>query len=430
MNILPANLLKDPIFSQNRKVQQIILVQQNFSLLFERDGHFKIICTEKLLKESNSKQKKLVLLSAPFAYSYLHTTIPLTSKEQLQANDEKLGFSRFSSEGHQVHSFRVDDERWVTIYTHVSPKGQKLLEKLKKKRIKIAWKPTVVFLVNRFLSITPTLINEGTSVLLVLDQEVIKCSRTQTSLHFQHLFAWDKTRRMEEHLPMMENLWEVKPEASTTTTLHFNEHVSYTDSHLSFLNRLFFSSNLQSVPITFSRKTKSRSGIIRAFSPIRLATLCLIGTLVWSGVSYTDLQNLKEKRTRLKQEIRTLEAVSMRFKSLAKSERSLIKMDAVKSTVKKLQLKPTLLLVKIDTLLQGNSWIKSIDISNQSIRLELLDHYDDNASGLIERLTTSLGTVNLEESSTELYNDKTLKKYTLFIKREDDHAPAKQLAQK
>ncbi len=391
-----------------------ILLHGNFATLFTFQSATRTVPLAGFQQLIPDSERPLFLLAAPFTFTYIQQTIHLKKSELIHADNQTLGFSRFPKENRMLESLHIDGEHALTAYTHLSDQGNRTLDQLKSKNLKVRWQPAVPYFIQQFIQ--HPLIDSHSSINLLMDQEVLQLGWKEKRMVAHHLFYWpqndDKSRIKER----AEQLIDSKFPATSLIPIHITDNIPKNSQADKIVQSLFFPPD-KPKPVKAIRK-QIRDNRLLILKRIPLKYLLMAATvlvIVWTAHVKLKLYNLCTDRTELMNTVSSLELSTAGLEEIAKKERLLIKITALAQAVQSTSWEPLSIIKKIEAILPKTAWIQTLKINRNSIQLQLLDAGNSNITETIKLLMENFGDVRLDDNSILQLETHSLRKRTFTI---------------
>ncbi len=358
----------------------------------------------------------LLLLSAPHLFSYVHKTIPLTKKDLLRADEQVFQPSRFPTENRIVESFDLGTEKAITIHSHLSDAGMKLIDKLKRAKLNFAWEPAIPFLLRNLFNHHEALFSKCSSVTVLLFQEILNIEFPSTDKpEIRHFFSIWPDLPQKDQIEKMKSALKTSDIKEPNLLIDLNSPNNQPDD----IGSLFSAARLKNGIKHLKRKSGKRRKSLKAlFSPITILALISLIVVTLSVTSQYRLMQLKQQRQDLIIEVAQLKQISGELQSLAENERSLAKAVAMKEAFDTYQINPAQIVNSIIKTLPETTWIKLLNIAHDEISLELYDTKGRNYSTILNRLSKEIGPAQLAGNSKEELGETTAFYYKIRIKKQ------------
>ena len=154
----------------------------------------------------------LCLLAAPFNISFVHETIHLKKKELLEADQQILSLSRLPLDKRAVKSIQLSEKKAITIHSHLTEEGAKLLSSIKKLGKGVQWQPAISFIMGNLLGYPQELLREKTCLRCFLEQEAFEIIWSSTIPHVQLIQNWLPVGKIEDKVPYFKSLLQTREE--------------------------------------------------------------------------------------------------------------------------------------------------------------------------------------------------------------------------
>ncbi|MBU2514489.1 hypothetical protein KJ966_24445 [bacterium] len=402
--------LKSPL--PRRHLRVVLLNESLIQVFCAREKGFVIKNVDTLGDRLRTDKKSLILLSAPYVYSYVHETISLNKKDLPLADVQTLGFSRFPKENRHLESFALSHEKAITIYSHLSEKGQSIIQELKREKIRFTWKPAISYLVSNLIKYPQIYLRRFKTITVILQEEILQFSWLVEFPKITHFYNWNRSLSpLEKQLSMEKLICDSLQNESRISVMldpHSNDSKPITE--------LLFPSGRKNSIKSILKKTRMKSRYFSGIlSPTLLAIITTFIMVSYSLFSQYNLQKLKDKREALQKEVQLLQDKTGELESLASNEQSVAMVESLLSTIEYLQYDPISITKKLNDIIPLTLWIKTVILSKNRIQLELFDYEDIDLPALVSHFTKEIGPTNLVENTREIIKGKTLKKYILII---------------
>jgi len=381
------------------------------------DKDIEEINKKELFAEMSTKPKPIILLAAPFLNSFVHETIPLSSKELETADARILPFSISDREQRLVTSIKLTDKRAVTIHAHLSLKGKLFLDEFKKQKINISWQPAVALVIKNLLATSKISDNQSSILRCYFHEEMLQIDWLNKLIRFCHIPYWDQKSSFEHKKRLVDQLLKDTTDAHKWSAINLNSRIAHNEKHPFVPPRLLFFPEGRRLRLKSNQKRfkKVPFNPIKYISRNRVLAVMLSACLIWAGVWYFQLTKLRQYYQQLKAEVQVLERNTEKLSEIAKVERKYFEIVSLLDAVETARFLPKNLFDTIETTLPRSTWIYKINATPEIVQIELLDQKATELSKLIEGFNQRLGKTNLEiNEKIELHN-KPLNKYTVTV---------------
>jgi hypothetical protein len=406
-------LFTKPIFSKKtgRKNEHLILLHGKKRQIITNNFNVSSIDNAILDSTLSRQPRSLLLLASPFFHSFVHETIHLTRKELRQADEQVLQVSQTPLKNRFVVSIHINEEKAITIHSHLSHQGVALIQHLKKKKLKVFPKPAIQTIIQNYLSSFPYREEVTPHFQLFFENEALRLFGQLNRPTFDLAHYWNREDSQLDREEQMRQLFSERNEPSTTISFSFE-----TEKGSSHIRQLFFpQKKAQRLKIVTATTRRRPLNIQKIINPIPLLTLFTTLLLCWAVFTNLRLsQQIKRKQTMTKS-LKALENSTDELIAIADIERGYFKLRSLKKAIQEVKVKPHLLVDKLEQILPDSVWIHTLTITPQSIFIILLDSGETEITKLLEQLNTDLGKTNLEKNEAFQINNHLLKQYHLRI---------------
>ncbi len=410
-------LVKKPGIRFFRRERPIILISGDRARYISKKHVENPLPLDQALQKINTSVPCVCLLLAPYVYSLIQQTIELKRKELHLADRQVLGFSRFDVENRIVESFSLDNQKAITVFSHLSDEGAHLLARLKREKRRIIWKPAISAIIGNLLDYPQSDLRQTDEFELNLEQELLSFKWNSEFPLIKHCTFWNTSQDVETSLQQAKNLMADEDNRFVHQLHPFAATDDQTNSTAS-LHQLFFPSGRE---LGFKKiHRRLGSGKLKRLKLISSNQILVFITgvlLIWAVAKQMELNKLKSQRSSLQQSIADLNDRTESFTSLSNPERSVVKIKSLAEAVNQYQLKPQEIIERIESLIPESSWIKMVKITQFRITLELLDYQRTDSSKLMEILAKEFGKIELGENTTIQIEDTNLRLYKITINR-------------
>ncbi|MCP4750348.1 MAG: hypothetical protein GY866_05620 [Proteobacteria bacterium] len=396
---------------------KLILLHGSAIQLIRPNQGFSEISLDQVRQEYNSKPKPLVLLASPFVNSFVHETIPLSTKDLESVDRQTLGFSPSPGDRRLIASIELQEKKALTVHSHLTGKGMDLLTYFKQIKIKIKWQPAVQTLIKSLLYFPQTTVKRKTKLRIYLFNEMLQVRWHTNYAKFQHLSYWHQQLDFpKKKLYVDRMLAETTGQSDMVSAVLHKGDGELTDESVSDITEIFFPKGKRQKRKTLSQAIgRERGDYWKLITVNRILALIVVCLILWAIAINYHANGLKEYRAALKKSVDTLQVNSDKLNVIAETEREYFKLSSLVETANSLKLRPYVFLEKLDSILPSGVWIFRFSISSRMIVLELLDDKETELTTLIEMIGTRLGKTNLEKNETIQIGNKILKKYSILI---------------
>jgi len=365
----------------------------------------------------HSKQRPLILLSAPYINSYVHETIILSKKELNLADSQTLSFSSSAENHRTITAIELNDKKALTVHSHLTELGIQQLDTLKKIKSSVIWKPAVLYFLQSFLLVSKQNPQWEGIFRIFLSNEMMEIHWHQSYPRLQHSFFLHQNLHPEKNIQHINEIFNHKKSQITIKSFQLiNQKIDKDTFQYKVLAGLQHSESRKLKSKTQNQLKKSKSvKIIKTINRNQVLAFLLLITLIWTAWLNNQVSEAAESKKILLSSIESLKIQAKKLDELTKYQLEFHKLQALKQTIRKLQLAPHFILNELDKLLPKNLWIQEISISHGNIFFELLDNEETELSQLIELFNSKIGKTNLDKSEVTKIKHITLKKYTLSM---------------
>lgn len=368
------------------------------------------------------KSASLFLLGHPYVKSFVHETIHLKKKELSSADRYVLSFSPVPKNLRSVRSFQINSNKSITIHSHLSQKGLKLISKYK---IKKNWQPLICDLVFQIYKYHKNQIANGVSKLnLVLNSEMLSANfQPGFSISYFAAFKSPETDLKSKIYFFDHFLSDPKVTTSITDFTQTKTLNLFQDEHCDhqiLYHILSMRKKLQriiSVHLPFNVSGFS----LKKFVNLRIAlAMCLVLLSLWSFQEYRVLDQLKAEKTELETKMEALNQYLNHLARFSKHERQYFKLLALNKAIKQVSLKPEVVLSKLDQILPKTVWLIHYSISAEKIKLVLLDREKTEVTSLLDLFDANIGQSSLVSNEKSKLNAFPVNRITILIDQKKD----------
>ena len=415
-NLSLLNLYNTRFSKIRYRSQPIVLINGMSAIVLKPDRSVVPIPLADLHVQLDKIKFFRLLLAAPFMYSFVQHTIPLKPGELRPADNFALELSRFDKEERCVESLHLDNQRAITVFSHLSEQGRYLLEQFQKSGKRITWKPAISFVVHNLLNFPQKDLHTYQCLDLIMEKELLRVKWKPEIPEIKHCFYWNNNELAKTQSEYALNLMADEENPSFLRLSLFNDPGGI-DELSDMAEKVFFPSGKENGLKRVERKF-SKSGLnrLKSISPLYILSILLAGLLFWSVYKQQELNDLISVRKNLLQIAGSLHSQSDEFDKIAGNERLLIKIESLIESIEHHQLNPHKIIRQLESLFPETSWLKSIEISQSRIIFELLAFERIDISRLIETIGKAFGKVDLEENTVIQLENRLLRKYKLKIK--------------
>lgn len=366
-------------------------------------------------------KNNLALLAAPYVYTYLRPTIPLSTSDLEAADLQMVGFSHFPIEGRLIESMPLDGQQSLTICSHLSEQGQQVFEDFKSNKLSGRWQPVITFIAARVIQDRSFLKTPFKGLRLAFHQEFLQIDTSDPVPRFTHLYYWNKTdshmqaRNRAKHLLYQKDRDELFQDIDLSSTAISNKE------ELSTLSKLLLQQRRQVKTKVVRKRISSRDFLPLRRIPLRypliIATILL---LVWTIYLENSLDRLKSYRSILNRDVVVLQSIQSELSAMAGEKRSLIRIQALTESIDQHRMHMADVLSRLDEMMPRFCWISGLEIDHSSIRLELYDASKTaHSSEALRLLGDTFKDVQLEETSPIEIDGYHFRKQVFFIHQKE-----------
>jgi len=381
-------------------------------------GHtVKELSMEGFYEEISTKPKPKILLAAPYVNSFVHETIQLVARELEQVDSRVLPFSITDREHRLISSIKLNDKKAVTIHSHLSTKGQTLLNSIKNRKISASWHPAVSFMIKNILSAGKEDFSRHSILRVYFQDELIQARWQGNQPRFRHITNWHHSQSFSNKNQYVDQLLQDSTGTEKVTAVNINGREEDTENDdIIQLDELFFSSARSSkVKATHRTLRKESINWLKYITINRVLTVVLAFCFIWAGLLEFKIAEKKEYQISLKMKVEEMIVNTDRLSEIAKVERKYFQLQSLIDAVEQTKFNPNKLFEVIESSLPATTWIFQIHATPHEISIDLLDEKNTEMSKLIETLNRQIGKTSLELNEKTVLENHSLNKYTIKI---------------
>jgi len=359
----------------------------------------------------------LLLLAAPFVRSFVHETIPLTTKELDRVDQQLLGAQRVSERFRTVVCCRLDADKALTSHCHLTDQGSELLCQLHRVKSRTTWKPAIPELVVKLLDLAEQTLQPDETVRLYLSHEIIQVRKKSRLGAIQHLHYLLPHLSLTENMEVVDRILDDREDLKAYQRYSFQTDTRKTAQPAGpFLTRLLALKARRRPQKRFTQRQSRTWHRLRRFADRNILMAgCLFTILVWAAMIHYQERAARQERESWQTAVQKLEYASDHLQRIALQQQPLFRLQALLNAIEPLKMHPEYFFAALEPLLPNSIWIGQVALSRQLIRLHLLDSSETELTTLIEAFGQHLGKTSLEESETIQLGDRPLKRYRIHI---------------
>ena len=364
------------------------------------------------LQHSKRGNSSTILLASPYVNAYVHETIRLSKKDLPAVDRQTLPFSRSLPEHIRIDSVAIDQNRAVTVHSHLTDRGVELLGRSKKK---LRWQPAIAFFVKKLAAAEAKIPISAQSHILIFENEVLQIEKRSEDLRFSHFSLWP------QHLPTHRiGIVKALVEADRESTSFF--YVSIADigtkadiAESSAIHELLSAPETHKVKSVSYIRKKRKWTSLRSVPLQYVLPFTLLCTVLFAVASQSRLTRLKIQRHSLSNSIETLKAGRSLIEPIIQGKREYDRLSSLMEAISQSRLDPPQLLARIHSILPKTTWINGIFVDDGRIALDLFDTGQVDVALLLEQLSMFLGKPNLELNEDVVLQNRKVKRYKLIL---------------
>ena len=380
-----------------------------------KDNHdlvFQEIQSETIIHHKQSFSS--FFLGHPYIKSFVHETIQLKKKELHSADAHVLPFSSVPDNLRSVRSIQIDSNKSITIHSHLSEQGKRLLAKYK---IRKNWYPLIsdfVFQIYKYKKVSDigklnilfnselltVKLEPGFSVSYFAFLESHMGDQNSKNYFFDHLLS-NQTK-----IPSISNFGQTKT-IDLSQGKNCDKKVLY---DILSIRKKF--RRIKSVVLPFNLSGFSLKKVINV--PITLMLMMMILCLWWFQ-EYQALNHLKANKTELEHKMESLNKHLNHMTRFSKHERQYFKLLALNKAIHQVSIKPEAVLLKIDHILPESVWLIQYSVTSENIKLVLFDREKTEVTSLLDIIDANIGQSSLIANEKSNLNNHPVNRITILI---------------
>jgi hypothetical protein len=363
------------------------------------------------------KSAAYFLLGYPYIKSFVHETIHLKKKELSPADLHVLPFSSVPENLRSIRSFQINSNKSITIHSHLSDQGLKLIAKYK---IKKNWRPLICDLVFQIYKYHKDKKESDISRLnVVLSSEILIVKfepgfsiSYNASLKSHGVDLKSKSYFFDQFLSDQTPKTAISNYTQTKTLNLFQDEQCDQKELYHILSMRKKLQRINSVHLPFNLSGFSLKKFVNG--RITLA-LCMVFLCLWSYQEYRILDQLKTKKTKLESKMEALNQHLNHLARFSKHEQQYFKLLALNKAINQITIKPEEVLLKLDHILPESVWLVQYSISADKIKLVLLDREKTEVTSLLDLFDANIGQSSLVSNEKSNLNEFPVNRITILI---------------
>jgi len=367
------------------------------------------------------KIKLVLYLTSPFLESFVHETICLKQKDLSIVDQTTLHFNKSLSKNRSVVSIATGQDRAITIHSHLSEGGNKLIESLRNQDCKIVWNPLLQLVINNFLFYQIATEEQTKIIQFLFQREVLQLDARIVHPKIHHVPFWNDHADSMKQANKARLLLDTSQENST---LLFNlipqelrERLRQFPSEFQYFSKLIFPSSKKKKHKTVQYVSTRKSLKVTSNSLAKIFTCMIILLGVWAGIIYYEINELKVERSRLKLALQEFANQPSKLQQISRDQEQFFKINAIINATQSTLSNPNDLFNRIADLLPDGVWLENLSMDFNFIKLDVLDRQGTELSTLIELFNTNIGNTNIDHNESVEIGSYSLRKYGLTIQR-------------
>ncbi|PCI28978.1 MAG: hypothetical protein COB67_05180 [SAR324 cluster bacterium] len=404
---------------QGASIHRLLLFHGNRIHSVQRTADFREVLNEQLGPVLKEKAPTLLLLGAPWVFSYIHETIHLKGRELMEADVQVLPFSIIPPERRWIQSIQVTEKKSITIHSHLTDEGVRLLRKLRKHRRARKWQPALPFFVENILAFPQKELRQEPLLQCFWEEEALQVTWSSSVPVFQLLNNYQVNPNFEEKKKSLQVIFNPTEEQPAMLEVSFFEDKPQ-------INRLGIVMAALCFPVGEQKRFKinRRSGGItwyflkKLVHPLSLIVAGILGFLLWAAIVNYQYFTLRSQQEKLLHEIVQLQETTQEHQQVALIEQSYFKQVTLVETIQDTNHDLEKVFTLIEKGLQGRAlWISYIHIREAEVEIALLSEkgVDPAIPKLLKELTFDQAPARLIEEKEIPYQTKGLKQYVIRV---------------